>query len=66
MSLGWEAVTNDGGAHAHTLPLGDLIAHDEGPDGNCVCGTTTEPVPRDDGSFGWVYTHFALDGRPDS
>jgi hypothetical protein len=26
-----------------------------------VCGVTSEPVHRDDGSFGWVIVHHALD-----
>lgn len=45
----------------HVVPCDDLIHHaltDE-----CACGPTCEPVPRDDGTFGWVYTHHSLDGR---
>ena len=46
----------------HVMPDGDLIAHE--PDG-CMCGPLVEPVPRDDGSMGWLLTHSALDGRAD-
>lgn len=42
-------------------PADDLIQHDTV--GDCVCGPTTEPVVRDDGSIGWVVVHHALDGR---
>lgn len=44
----------------HVIPRGDLIAHEED---DCVCLPTVEPVPRDDGSFGWLVTHHSLDGR---
>ena len=44
----------------HVEPVNDLIAHE---DNDCVCGPTVEPVPRDDGSIGWLYTHHSLDGR---
>jgi hypothetical protein len=43
------------------LPKGDLIKHDESSD--CVCGPTTHPVERGDGSIGWIREHHALDGR---
>ena len=46
----------------HVVPIADLVEHE---DDDCVCGPTTEPVPRDDGSFGWVVTHHSLDGRED-
>ncbi len=46
----------------HVVPVNDLVEHDT--DGvECVCGPTTEAVPRDDGSMGWVVTHHSLDGR---
>lgn len=53
----WETV--DGG-EVHVLPVGDVVEHlfDE-----CPCGPSTEPVPRDDGSMGWLITHHSLDGR---
>ena len=46
----------------HVSPVGDLIEHDV-DGGDCPCGPTTKPVPRDDGSMGWVILHHALDGR---
>lgn len=50
------------GDDVHVVPLGDLIKHvDDG--GDCPCGPTTKPVPREDGSFGWIVVHHALDGR---
>ncbi len=46
----------------HVVPINDLIEHEtDGSD--CVCGPTTEPVPREDGSMGWVISHHSLDGR---
>lgn len=44
----------------HVMPINDLIDH---LDDDCPCGPTTEPVMRDDGSYGWVATHHSLDGR---
>lgn len=46
----------------HVYPIGDLIDHDT-DGGDCLCGPTTEPVPRDDGSMGWLVVHHSLDGR---
>lgn len=46
----------------HVFPVNDLVEHDT-DGGDCVCGPTAEPVPRDDGSFGWLVTHHSLDGR---
>lgn len=46
----------------HVFPTRDLVEHDIETD-DCVCGPTVEPVPRDDGSMGWVVTHHSLDGR---
>lgn len=46
----------------HVCPVSDLIEHDTEGDG-CPCGPTTEPVPRDDGSMGWLIVHHSLDGR---
>lgn len=45
----------------HTVPVNDLIEHDLSPD--CICGPECEAVERDDGSFGWLYSHHSLDGR---
>lgn len=44
----------------HIVPLNDLIDH---VDEECVCGPTTQPVERDDGSIGWIIVHDSLDGR---
>lgn len=40
---------------------GDLIDHDT--DGDCICGPTTEPVVRGDGSIVWLVVHHSLDRR---
>ena len=55
---GW--VLGQVGDEVHVLPLWDLIDHKVS---DCVCGTTTEPCPREDGSMGWLIVHFSLDGR---
>jgi len=46
----------------HTYPAGDYIDHDTGG-GDCICGPTTIPVQREDGSYGWNVVHHSLDGR---
>jgi hypothetical protein len=46
----------------HCYPVGDLVDHDTDGD-ECICGPTTEPVERDDGSIGWLVVHHSLDGR---
>ena len=46
----------------HVYPIDDMIDHDT-DGGDCLCGPTTEPVPRDDGSMGWLVVHHSLDGR---
>lgn len=46
----------------HVYPANDLIDHDMNTE-NCICGPVIEPVPRDDGSVGWVQVHRSLDGR---
>jgi hypothetical protein len=43
--------------------MNDLIHHDTESDDGCICGPSTEPVKRDDGSVGWVVVHHSLDGR---
>lgn len=49
-------------ATVHVFPVNDFVEHDtEGDD--CICGTTTEPVPAEDGSMGWIVVHHSLDGR---
>ena len=45
----------------HVPPVDDLIQHDTSND--CPCGPTTEPVRRDDGTYGWLVIHHSLDGR---
>lgn len=45
----------------HIYPLGDLADHHI--EGDCPCGPTVEPVPRGDGSYGWLVVHHSLDGR---
>ena len=57
-SPGWALGKN--GDEVHVLPIDDLIDHAVA---DCICGTTTEPCPRDDGSMGWLITHYSLDGR---
>jgi len=44
----------------HVMPMQDLVEH---ADDDCVCGPTTHPVSRNDGSYGWVVIHHSLDGR---
>ena len=56
----WAATTEHVDGEVHVLPLEDLVEH---TDADCVCGATTEPVPRQDGSTGWLITHHSLDGR---
>ena len=59
--MSWLATQAEPGADVHVLPILDDVDHYENAD--CVCGPTTEPVERDDGSIGWVVTHHSLDGR---
>lgn len=47
----------------HVTPSNDLIEHVIDWDGECVCGPECIPVPREDGSNGWLYVHHSLDGR---
>jgi hypothetical protein len=47
----------------HVYPIGDLVEHDVENGESCVCGPTSKPVKREDGSVGWVVTHHSLDGR---
>jgi hypothetical protein len=57
--MSWEAIRLEGG-DVHVHPLRDLIEHDPN---DCICGPTVEPVPREDGSMGWLISHHALDAR---
>jgi hypothetical protein len=45
----------------HVEPINDLVDHEDSDE--CPCGPTVEPVPRDDGSVGWLVIHHSLDGR---
>lgn len=48
----------------HVTPHHDLIQHDTSTtDADCVCGPLVEPVPRADGSCGWLLIHHSLDRR---
>lgn len=47
------------GSPVHVWPIDDLVDHDTDTD-DCLCGPTVEPVPRPDGSTGWLLTHHAL------
>lgn len=47
----------------HVFPVNDLVEHVTAVDQDCVCGPTTEPVEREDGSVGWLVVHHSLDGR---
>lgn len=49
---------------AHVVPANDLIEHSwQTREADCVCGPSSQPIKRDDGSVGWVITHHSLDGR---
>lgn len=56
-------VVERGGVHlgVHVKPDDDAIAHESSND--CCCGPEIEPVPREDGSMGWLISHHSLDGR---
>ena len=47
----------------HVVPTDDLVLHDSSGGQPCVCGPTTVPVEREDGSMGWMVVHHSLDGR---
>jgi hypothetical protein len=40
----------------HYFPVNDLVEHATETD-ECVCGSTSQPVERADGSVGWIVTH---------
>ena len=42
------------------MPVNDLIEHMYV---DCPCAPEVIPVPREDGSMGWVMAHHSLDGR---
>ena len=64
---GWRYHSENIDDHVHVWPIADWITHlTEGPganDGECKCRPVTKPIPRDDGSMGWLITHKAIDGR---
>ena len=55
----------------HVVPADDLVAHDSGSFGACVCGPDARPVMvgllTESGvsirHVGWVVIHHSLDGR---
>lgn len=48
----------------HVWPVDDLIEHAiTTNEADCMCGPETRPVPREDGSVGWLIVHRSLDGR---
>ena len=52
------------GGDVHAVPLDDVIDHPASAD--CVCTPQLEAVPRDDGSYGWLYIHRRIDPRQPS
>jgi hypothetical protein len=56
----WTAIRAPVGDDVHILPDHDNLAHTYD---DCICGPTTECVPREDGTLGWMLTHHSLDGR---
>lgn len=63
MTAGWLSIEGLAPGSAIVHPVDDLIEHDVDGGDACVCGPTVEPVPRLDGSVGWLYLHHALDNR---
>ncbi|MBM4469888.1 hypothetical protein GS982_20030 [Rhodococcus hoagii] len=61
MSGRWVAGYDEPSNEVHVTPVNDLVAHEAS--GDCLCGPTTEPIPRPDGSMGWLVSHHSLDGR---
>jgi hypothetical protein len=55
-------VTTTASDTQHVYPIDDFVEHDT-DGGDCLCGPTTEPVFREDGSNGWLVVHHSLDGR---
>lgn len=59
---GWSVTTYASGVHAY--PNDDIIAHEMNDEGvDCACIPHVEPVPRSDGTIGWLYMHHAWDNR---
>lgn len=53
---GWLAVEVEPG-EVHTVPCGDIVLHEAD---DCVCGPTTVPILRPDGSIGYSVNHHSL------
>lgn len=62
MTRRWEVIPQAGDV-VNVIPEtgSDQIQHQL--DDDCICGPSIEPVQRDDGSIGWLFTHHSLDGR---
>ena len=60
--MSWAAIDGPDGSpdDVHVIPENDLICHIAE---DCPCGPLTDPVRREDGSYGWVLVHHSLDGR---
>jgi hypothetical protein len=56
----WTTVRAPGSDDIHVIPDNDQTAHTYD---DCICGPVTEPVPRDDGTMGWLIVHESLDRR---
>ena len=54
-------ITPDPGT-VHVVPVNDLVLHEAVGD-DCPCGPKAVPVPREDGSMGWMMVHASLYGR---
>lgn len=61
--MAWLAlyVNDKGRAYAHTIPLEDLVTHDETPD--CVCRPTLKQLLGSGHDYAWAVVHHSLDGR---
>lgn len=59
--MSWQTVYDPDIDTVHVTPVADLVDHPLNAD--CACIPTCEPVERDDGTIGWLYTHNSLDGR---
>lgn len=56
----WESIRHPERDEVHVRPCADVIMHEWS---NCACLPFVEAVPCADGSFGWLITHSAWDGR---
>lgn len=60
MNKGWGIFLKTAN-EVHVMPLNDLNPHMKDPD--CTCDPQLEPVKRDNGSYGWLYSHHSYDRR---